>query len=364
MVMIVKINTYRLVRQKKQLEQTVNDRTVEIIRQKAEIEKQAKVLKSANEKLVALDEFKEGMTGMIVHDLKNPLNGIINVSKSFSAEQQVQRMKQTGMQMLNLVLNILDVYKYEEAKMIVDKFDYSLLSISNDALTKVAYLADQKHIKIENSISELTEIKADREIIERVFVNFLTNAIKYTPNNGRISLLANQIDSSNDVRVEIIDTGSGIPESEQHKVFDKFRQIEAKKSGAVRSTGLGLTFCKLAVEAHGGVIGVESKKENGTNFWFTLPVGKTGTLNPEPTLSRKGVFLASLSENDKKIIQPLALEFEKYEIYEISILRKLLKEVEAIENERIKDWKEAMSTAIGNGNENRYIELISEVLRK
>ncbi len=368
-IILVQLYSFRLKRHNRELEKTVKERTAKIEAQK--------------EKLIKLDEFKEGMTGMIVHDLKNPLNGIINISKSHSPEKQIQRMKQFGKQILLMVLNILDVHKYEETKMIVDKLDCLLHEITLKAIDEVAFLAEQKNITISNAILPETTVKADNEITERIFVNIFTNAIKYTPNNGKIiinyelqitnekfenevtaSQKQSSIHNSPFIIIKITDTGQGIPANQLHKVFDKFGQISAKKSGKVRSTGLGLTFCKMAVEAHGGEINVESEVGEGTTFWFTLPMAKisekTIELHHEQKLDQGAnhSITSLLTINDKKILEPFVLEIKKYEIYDISVLRELLKEIEAVENERIKVWREEMKNAIRSGNEEKYRELI------
>ena len=226
--------------------------------QKEEILSQAEELKTTNEKLVELDHFKEGMTGMIVHDLKNPLNAILGIANT-------DETKQAAKQMLNMVLNILDVQKLEDAKMKIEFVDFSINSCLFDALNQVKLLYERKSITVENSIPNNLTVKGDAEIVQRVFINLLTNAIKYTPNNGIICFTNPQGFQNLEgfVRVQISDNGQGITSDKLNSVFDKFVQIDAKKSGGIRSTGLGLTFCKLAVEAHGGQIGVESKLVTG-----------------------------------------------------------------------------------------------------
>lgn len=99
----------------------------------------------------------------------------------------------------------------------------------------------------------------------------MTNAIKYTPNGGRITTRVTRC--SNDVRIEVADTGPGIALEYHDRIFEKFGQIEAqqKDGGQKHSAGLGLTFCKLAIEAHGGTIGVDSTPGEGSVFWFVLP---------------------------------------------------------------------------------------------
>jgi len=244
-------------------------------------------LKKAIAKLQELDKFKESLTGMIVHDLKNPLNAIIGLSSlDIENNEAMAVINSAGNQMLNLVLNILDVQKFEEAKVKLSIDAYNLKDTGTDCIQQVALLLTGKKLKSANLIPETITPKFDYDIILRVFINLLTNAIKYTPADGCITLNAFILESARDnhliqnkvefihypqVIVSVTDTGIGIPEDKIQIVFEKFGQVEAKKSGTVRSTGLGLTFCKLAVEAHKGKIWVTSTVNVGTTFWFSLP---------------------------------------------------------------------------------------------
>ena len=326
--------------------------------QKAKIEKQASDLKKAHEKLLELDQLKQNLTSMIVHDLKNPLNGIINVSQSYSAENQVRQMKQIGKQMLNMVLNILDVNKYEDTKMTVDKIPVSLLGIAQKAVNSVLFLTEQKNITIVNKIKPTIKVYADSEIIERVFLNLLTNAIKYTPNNRNITISAKKEKKQDMIKVSVTDSGSGIPSDKIDLVFVKFRQVAEKKSGGVRSTGLGLTFCKMAVEAHNGKINVESELDKGSTFWFTLPSAQDERIyEVESNLITTPQEKYQLTSKDKKTLTPYIEKLEKIEIYKMMELRKILKQISS-ESENIMKWKNEIMQAIRSGNKKRYKELL------
>jgi signal transduction histidine kinase/Tfp pilus assembly protein PilF len=311
---------------------------------------QKEEIQTQNEKLVELDSFKEGMTGMIVHDLKNPLNAIINVSNDIKA-------KQSGKQMLNMVMNILDVAKYEQTCMVIDKSAYSLLELSRNAIDEVLFLVDQKSILITNNIKPEIGIKGDKEIIERIFINLLTNAIKYTPNNGSLDLKGSLL-GTGFVEVKVSDSGEGIPADKLNSVFDKFGQLAAKSSGKVRSTGLGLTFCKMAVEAHGGSIKVESKVASGTTFIFTLEATdniETG-LRQKQIICEKSVLI--FTELEKEILKPHLEKLQMLMVYESSQIKAILKEVDEQERESIHKWKEEMQQCLFAMNEEKYKELI------
>lgn len=107
-------------------------------------------------------------------------------------------------------------------------------------------------------------------LVYRVLVNLLTNAIKHSPRGGRVIINSSLIEDH--ARIVVQDNGRGIPAEYHQKIFEKFSQVQARQDGQKHSSGLGLTFCKLAVEAHGGRIGVDSEEGQGSSFWFTLPI--------------------------------------------------------------------------------------------
>jgi two-component system, sensor histidine kinase and response regulator len=116
---------------------------------------------------------------------------------------------------------------------------------------------------------EALEIFGDPEIVRRIVVNLVANALKFTQREGSIELCATALDSG--VRVTVKDDGPGIDARHHTRIFEKFGQVNVRNEGGLPSIGLGLAFCKLAVEAHGGRIGLESKVGVGSTFWFELP---------------------------------------------------------------------------------------------
>jgi len=340
----------RLKLQKEYLELIVEERTGEII-------EQARELKTINEKLVEMDKFKQGVTSMIVHDLKNPINAIINVGDK-QPEAQLKRIKQTGLQMLNLVLNILDVSKYEETKIPLTIENHNLLSVSQRAVGQVLFLSNEKNITVSNHINPELSIRADAEMVERVFVNILTNAIKYTPNNGQIIIQAERKSEDGFLKISISDNGIGIPADKTHLVFQKFGQVVAKNSGSVRSTGLGLTYCKMVVEANGGNIGVESEQEKGSTFWFTLPVSSNIEAFDQPEPMAETIHQIELSEANRILLKVQLDELQRTEFYKITELFAILENIDDAGNDEIRGWKQALTNAIDSGNELLYKKLL------
>ncbi|MBT3208407.1 MAG: tetratricopeptide repeat-containing sensor histidine kinase [Bacteroidetes bacterium] len=330
----------------------IENKNNELITKNEEIRSQSEQLEYANEKLKELDEFKEEMTGMIVHDLKNPLNSIIGLSENPIVEQ-------SGKQMLNMVTNILDVQKYENAKIQLKKSNCSLNLISESALQQINLLYIEKNITIKNYLQNYN-VLIDKEIVERVFVNILTNAIKYTPNNGNI-ILESFKESSDLIQIKITDTGEGIPPDKLDKVFGKFEQVLSRNSGLTASTGIGLTFCKLFVEAHGGEIGLESEVGTGTTIWFTLPLGKQEDVDISIKKSLPEEKNIELTQKDKNILVPFQIEFRKYEVFEFSDIEEILEQIDFSKTIGLTKWKEEIDNALYGLNQEKYLSLIKMI---
>lgn len=333
-------------------EATILEQNEKILQQNEELRAQAEQLHLTNEKLIEIDNFKQDLTSMIVHDLKTPLSMIMNTS-------DIKCSKLAGKQMLNLVMNILDVQKYEVTKMQVACKSLLAKQVADKAIEQVLFLANEKCITIHNSIPENIGVLADDEIVERVFENILTNAIKHTPLNGNIKIEASQSDSKAFNKIMITDSGEGIPPDKIHLVFRKFGQIVSKKSGGIRSTGLGLTFCKIAVEAHGGTIDVVSHVGQGTTFWFTLPVARVEVADKQIIDSLTPDVAFELMPEEKEKLKSYCEKLKEFMVYEYSSVKEIIDRIDLNENPNIQKWKGKVYQAICSGNEEKYNELIN-----
>jgi signal transduction histidine kinase len=178
-------------------------------------------------------------------------------------------------QLSRMVESLLDIQRLEEGQAVLDRRPTSVHNLLASAAELVQPLASESQQRLRFSIAEdLPNVKIDPDMIQRVITNLMENAVKYTPKGGDITLGA-VLDSSL-VRFSVADSGPGIPKHMQRQIFDKFSRV--KHNDVPRGAGLGLAFCRLAVEAHGGSIWVESEPEQGSIFFFTLPM--------EPELAR------------------------------------------------------------------------------
>jgi two-component system, sensor histidine kinase and response regulator len=238
------------------------------------LRRQRRLLEENYEKLRQLESLRDNLVHMIVHDMRTPLtiiHGVHEILEKFDggnlSSDGAQRLKvamRRTEDLIELVNSLLDVSKLESGKMQLKKKEFDIVRLIQKVASSTAD-ASPKHIITPILPETEVEIFGDEVIIGRIIHNIITNAIKYSPEGTEIRIEIQFTDSA--IRVSIQDQGPGILPEYHSKIFDKFFQIENRKN----STGLGLTFCKLAVEAHGGDIGVESKVGIGSTFWFVLP---------------------------------------------------------------------------------------------
>ncbi|MEW5870153.1 MAG: histidine kinase N-terminal 7TM domain-containing protein [Chloroflexota bacterium] len=227
-----------------------------------------------------LEKLRDILTQTIVHDLRNPLT-VISTSleilrtpsldgDSLSEEQdQVLEIASVNVQrMSDLISSILDISRMEQGSMPVRRAPFALAILATNAIDLQSLLADSKNLRLENNVSrDLPQALGDAALIQRVLQNLLDNAVKFTPDGGTVQVNASYQPEEHQIVVEICDTGLGIPTELQPRLFQKFVAGTHSRSGS----GLGLAFCRLAVEAHGGSIWIESENNSGTKFVFTLP---------------------------------------------------------------------------------------------
>jgi PAS domain S-box-containing protein len=227
-----------------------------------------------------LEALRDDLTDMMVHDLRTPLTSVLTGLQTLAAfgglnpeqEELVGIASGGARTLLGMVNDLLDISKMESGTFAPERQPVEAASLVGQSMAQVALLARQKRVTLESRAAPgLPVVAADEEKLRRVLVNLLGNAIKFTPTGGTITVCAERRGNDNLV-FSVADTGEGIPADAVERVFDKFAQVESRRAGRKMSTGLGLTFCKMAVEAHGGRIGVDSELGKGSVFWFTLPL--------------------------------------------------------------------------------------------
>lgn len=338
----------------------LEDKNTKISQQKTQIQRQANTLHEKNEELVKLTRFKDGMTGMLVHDLKNPLNAIFHHNEKVKDAPTKRTIKNAGRQMMNMILNILDVQKYEDSKLMpLNKTVFKIKDNIELSFENVSFLASQKNIELKYETDANYEVKGDEEVIQRVVTNLLTNAIKYSEQNSTVRVVVESVNLK--VQISIIDTGVGIPKDKQDQVFEMFGQVKPRKSGSLKSSGVGLTFCKLAIKSHGGNIDLKSEEGKGSAFWFYLTkAGEAAPLIVEPKV--KSDEKVEYSKTELAYLKPFAEDLKATKVYQLSKVRGVLKKVEH-RTENIKNWQIEMLEIVMSVNGERYEQKVNEMLK-
>ncbi len=233
-----------------------------------------------------LDRAREEFSQMIIHDLRSPLTAVTSsvmllneiippenefsgiVSKTAGSSQRAIR------KLLNRVDSLLDISRMKSDSMTLQLEVACLSPLLNNVQTELEPLAHDMDIAIRARLPEdEPSLVIDTEKVERVLMNLVDNALKFSPRESEILVRASRRENSPPVlRVEVIDQGPGVPADERQSIFDRFVQIQQASGSQRRGSGLGLNFCKLVVEAHGGSIWIEDNPQGGSIFAFTLPI--------------------------------------------------------------------------------------------
>lgn len=229
-----------------------------------------------------LERMRDDLTNMIVHDMKAPLvaiNGYMELlldktwgevnSQQFRA---LERSHQNTQRLLNLTTMILDLARLEEGKLTLQLSRVYLPEMLKKATESLEWMAQNYGVRLVLEIDPCAKnAMLDEGLMHRVLVNLLSNAIKHSSRGGIVTVSA-KTGSRGEVQIAVKDQGEGISEEDQHWIFDKYRQAAHRQKGSQIDSGLGLTFCKLAVEAQGGQIELKSKAGLGSTFTLIFPI--------------------------------------------------------------------------------------------
>ncbi|MBI4620326.1 MAG: HAMP domain-containing histidine kinase [Desulfobacterales bacterium] len=243
-----------------------------------------KEITEKNEKLSEMERIKGGLIHMIIHDLNNPLHAIsislemVLMEKEKLTKKQFKRLNEclyNCMDLEALIQSILDINKMEEGKLEPAKELIDLFELTDCVLTEFMQIIKAREISLFFSRrKDIPRINIDPNLIKRVIANLINNAITHTSVGGKIEIRIDYHSERETICFTIKDNGVGIKPQYHQKIFNKFEQLEVKQAGALAGrSGLGLAFCKLAIEAHQGQIWVESEGEGkGSSFSFTISV--------------------------------------------------------------------------------------------
>ncbi len=246
-----------------------------------QLQGQVSELQNERERLLELQRMRQDLVDFLVHDMRNPLTTIVSTLtllemalayEGDGEKEDMLRMAVTSAARLTrLIDTLLEVSRLESGNFPLARSEIQLRVLLIDVARQMEVLAQRNRVQVRvEAADDLPPLTADRALLERVLANLMDNALKYTPPNGTIALSATV--EGDHLLVAVGDTGPGVPPDQRERVFEWFAQIGGEKLKR-RGFGLGLTFCRLAVEAHGGRIWVESSEDGvGTQFVFSLPL--------------------------------------------------------------------------------------------
>ncbi len=232
-------------------------------------------------------KLKADYTAMLVHDLRSPLAAITGYADFLATHHSRGELEKIGIEkigstisrsaerMLRLINDMLDISKFEAGKMSILRKDASIVVLAKEISAVMAPLMNKKKLRIEFQFVDLPKIAIDPERISQVINNFISNAIKFSPKNGVITLKTRRltIEGKHFQELSVTDTGPGVPRDKQKFLFDKYAQVH--KEPTAKGTGLGLAVSRLIIEAHDGFIGYESQESQKNTFFFRIPEAET-----------------------------------------------------------------------------------------
>ena len=269
------LSSYRDITKRKQMED-------ELRKQRGHLEELVKErteeLQKAYDELAEFDRMKDDFLATTSHSLKTPVTSILSLTQLLNDElsglaskeqkEDLDTIRKESLRLKKLVDDILNMYRLE-SRIRLEMEDVQLEELMDHALSAMKSRADEKGIELAKDLHErLPEIGASAGDMQDLLLNLLDNALKFTPEGGRVTVGARR--EGNDVIAWVADTGAGIPEKEQAKIFDKFSQADSTLSHSSGGIGLGLAICKKIMDAHGGSIWVESRPGRGSAFYFKI----------------------------------------------------------------------------------------------
>jgi signal transduction histidine kinase len=264
------------------LEQKVVERTHELATALEGLEAANRMLSGANRALTEASKAKSAFLATVSHELRTPLNSVIGFSElmsdpSFGELSNRQReflsdIRDSGEHLLALINDILDLSKIEAGKLEVRREDADVLELVRDSVTMLRPQAGKKRLHFETLCDLPGAAHVDPRLVRQVLVNLLSNAVKFTPEDGRIEAAARF--EGDDLVVRVTDTGIGIGEDDQEKIFHEFYQADASYARRYQGTGLGLALVRRMMSLHGGSVTVTSRRGHGASFQCVFPDAK------------------------------------------------------------------------------------------
>jgi len=239
-------------------------------------------LSERNIELFKANQVKSEFFANISHEFRTPLNAILGFAEilrekpgtlnSDKRRRYAENIITGGKNLLNMINDLLDLAKTEAGKMRLHIEKTSVPELCKSLVASFSALTKKKRIKVKLSVDgDIPELMTDAGKVQQILYNFLSNAVKFTPQRGRIEIRAGMPDEKT-VRISVSDTGCGIAEADKEKIFEKFRQVDGSITRETVGSGLGLAISKELAAVLAGAVGIESELNKGSTFWLDIPV--------------------------------------------------------------------------------------------
>jgi signal transduction histidine kinase len=275
--------------------------------------------------------------------------------------EQVRKINKASRHIFTFLTNILDIYKFEETSISLDVKPHRVMDQINEAVHDVEILVEEKGITILKELSLDLVGTYDAQLVRRIMTNLITNSIKYSKYGQDILIKGYATDS--EIVLSVVDFGQGIKSNHIPHLFEKFTPTKPQRITGSASTGIGLNFCQLAVEAHGGKLWAESEVGKGTKVSFTFPLQEI----PDYYLDENGIEAITEEINQKlvvpeevEIILSSTEELRKYQVYQIGKINQVIAHLEEIEI--VSPWKNKLKAIAYRGDQKDYSDFLTETL--
>ena len=237
-------------------------------------------LRESNAQLSRASQFKSEFLAKMSHQLRTPLTAIIGFCEvltqgmdgelSREQAQDVAEIHKSGLVLLELVNDILDLSKIEAGKVVIVPQEVDLPAVVDQVIASMHHIAETKALKLTSDLSsDATKVIGDPVRVREILTNLVSNAIKFTA-AGSVAILSEPVGTM--AEISVLDTGIGIEPAAHERIFEEFRQASDNVASTYGGTGLGLSIARKLVELQGGKMGLESAPGKGSRFWFTLPI--------------------------------------------------------------------------------------------
>lgn len=245
------------------------------------VKERTKELTKALEEIKIITKRKSDFVSAVSHELRTPLTSIKGYASLLSAgklgevstpvKERLEKINKHSDSLSQLINGLLDISRIESGKVEMKIEDINLKELLDTLADLLSPQFTEKQIEfIQKLPRDLNTVPADKNQLRRVFINLISNALKFTPSRGKITVSAKKADAT--VQIDVEDTGTGIAKDSLNKIFEEFYREDNEVNQSVKGTGLGLSLVKYIIEAHKGKIWVNSKLNQGTTFSFTLPI--------------------------------------------------------------------------------------------